>query len=121
MARQVITDSNLSPLLEIFNWLLLCFTVISVLGRTATKFLVIRRIASDDGLILVALVSSLTILSSTHVDSTKVLSISQSIAVSVEIANGAGQHLAALSLSQVDALQKVCKSFLTLFTLVSDT
>lgn len=56
MTRVAITKDNLSPLLEIFIWLCLVISVITVLVRLATKRYTVQRVDLDDYLIFVSLV-----------------------------------------------------------------
>lgn len=56
MTRVAITKDNLSPLLEIFIWLCLVISVITVLVRLATKRYTVQRVDLDDYLIFASLV-----------------------------------------------------------------
>ena len=68
MARAVITDNNLTPLVEIFIWFCLIVIVLVVLIRLAIKLFVIHRLNLDDIFIVISLVcrSRATSYSNTH-------------------------------------------------------
>ena len=56
MVRITVTDSNLTPLIQIIIWLCLIIAILTVLVRLSIKFFLIRRLGLDDLFIVFSLV-----------------------------------------------------------------
>lgn len=57
MAQIIITDENLTPVIQILTWFLLIASTLAVLARTATKVVVTRGVNAEDTLVFGSLVS----------------------------------------------------------------
>ena len=57
MAQAVISDRNLTPLIQIIAWFMLAVVLIGVLLRATSKTCISRRLGRDDALIFIAIVS----------------------------------------------------------------
>ena len=60
MARQVVTDTNSAPVVEIFIWLCLVFVILTVITRLGIKLRVVRKTGLDDVVIAISVVSLLS-------------------------------------------------------------
>ncbi|MCJ1354572.1 MAG: hypothetical protein MMC33_004561 [Icmadophila ericetorum] len=94
MAREFISSTNFAPLVEIFIWLGLTTSILTVFVRIGIKWKVIRKIGYDDYLI----VSSL------------LFATGQSIAISTATANGLGTSISSLSEAEI-AIQLKASDF----------
>lgn len=116
MAQPFVTKDNFSTLIQILIWLFLIISALSVAGRTGTKAAFVRTVKKmDDNFIHTSLVRSLL----QHIcegaicplflfiDILQLLSIGQSIAVSIAASNGLGKHLLRLKESQIHTIGKV--------------
>jgi len=56
MAQTLVTDSNLTPVVQIVTWFLLTTSISGVIARGLTKANIIRSIDLDDALVSIALV-----------------------------------------------------------------
>ena len=56
MARQVISGTNHSPLIDIFTWFGLTISILTVIARVVIKLKVVKRVGCDDYLIAASLV-----------------------------------------------------------------
>jgi hypothetical protein len=57
MDQVVITDQNLTPVIQILTWFLVIASGLAVLARTATKIVVSRGLNAEDFLVFGSLVS----------------------------------------------------------------
>ncbi|ESZ91436.1 hypothetical protein SBOR_8159 [Sclerotinia borealis F-4128] len=73
--QAIITDTNKTPLVEIFVYIPLAFSFLSVLARLATKLVVLKKLGWHDHLITISLA----------------FAMGQSAAVAIQCANGFGQ------------------------------
>ncbi|KAK0510420.1 hypothetical protein JMJ35_006852 [Cladonia borealis] len=78
------------PIVAVVTWFMTVASVLWVLVRVGTKLAVSRKLANDDYLIFTALA----------------FSIGQCVAVSIQVNNGLGQHVEALSSSQRATFQQ---------------
>ncbi|KAI1442836.1 hypothetical protein F5Y02DRAFT_420605 [Annulohypoxylon stygium] len=81
---------NYGTVVNVVSWFILITSCLTILVRLAMKWVLLKKFHTDDGLILVS----------------QVFNISQTVATSLEVANGLGSHLNALSPSHVAAFQK---------------
>ena len=58
MAQAVISDNNLTPLIQIISWFMLVVAAFAVLLRVVSRLYLIRRDGTDDSLVFAAFVSS---------------------------------------------------------------
>ena len=56
MSRRVISDTDLSPLIDIFIWFCLTVSILTVIARVVIKLKVLKRVGADDYLIAASLV-----------------------------------------------------------------
>ncbi|KAI1204757.1 uncharacterized protein F4807DRAFT_446104 [Annulohypoxylon truncatum] len=84
------SPENYGTVVNVVSWFLLITSSLTILVRLAMKWVLLKRFHTDDGLILVS----------------QVLSISQTIATSIEVANGLGSRFDTLSSDNVTAFQK---------------
>ncbi|KAF7942890.1 uncharacterized protein EAE97_006344 [Botrytis byssoidea] len=85
-----ITDTNKTPLIELFVWVPLSISCLGVAARLATKIAIFKKLHLQDHLVSISLL----------------LAIGQSIAVTIQYSNGYGQHLSTLSTSHQEGLLK---------------
>ncbi|KAF7932468.1 uncharacterized protein EAE98_003767 [Botrytis deweyae] len=85
-----ITDTNKTPLIELFVWVPLSISCLGVAARLATKIAIFKKLHLQDHLVSISLL----------------LAIGQSIAVTIQCSNGYGQHLSTLSTSHQEGLLK---------------
>ena len=57
MSQAVISESNLTPLIQIITWFMLVTAVFAILLRAVSKTLIVRSLSVDDVLVLIAFVS----------------------------------------------------------------
>ena len=106
-------DSTLNhgPVVSVISWLLIVASVLTVCTRIGTRWAVVRQVRSDDVTIITALVRELSRHSSSEenpfANICKLFAIGQTIAVSLEAANGLGRDASSLSTSQLVSYQKV--------------
>ena len=58
MAQAVISDKNLTPLIQIISWFMLVVAAFALLLRAVSRVYLIRRDGTDDSLVFAAFVSS---------------------------------------------------------------
>lgn len=98
--RPIDTSNNHGPVVNVITWFLLVASVLCVITRFVTKLAISRRLASDDVLILVALVSE-SLIRGYHADmAVQIFSIADSVAVSQQVHAGLGQHSQTLGTAQ---------------------
>ncbi|KAI9832415.1 MAG: hypothetical protein M1819_004404 [Sarea resinae] len=97
-----ITAANHGPLLNIISWILMVVMCLAVLTVLTTKYIVLRQFRWDDLLITAAMA----------------FGVGQTIAVSVQVGDGLGQHFRALSSTQVDGINKAGYAASLLFIIV---
>ncbi|THC97918.1 hypothetical protein EYZ11_002616 [Aspergillus tanneri] len=78
------------PAVNIVTWFLMTTATLCVLTRLGTKYWIFRRWTTDDYLSIVSMV----------------LCVAQSVAVSMAMANGYGEHFDAVSGLKVDSILK---------------
>ncbi|KAI9849538.1 MAG: hypothetical protein M1837_004158 [Sclerophora amabilis] len=88
--REIVTADNYGPAVSVITWVLLVSMIFSVCVKVALKLLAARTLNADDGILILAMA----------------ISIGQSIAASIQIENGVGQHQGHLSTSQIDTFEK---------------
>ncbi|KAJ8067126.1 hypothetical protein OCU04_004501 [Sclerotinia nivalis] len=88
--QALITDTNKTPLVQIFVWLPLATSVLGVCARLGTKLAIFKKLEWQDHLITISLL----------------FSIGQSVAVVIACENGFGQLLGTMSDGQLEAMQK---------------
>lgn len=86
----ILASNNYGPVVNVLTWLLMVATMLTVFTRTAMKWAVARRANLDDAVILVA----------------TAFCIAESIAISMEVHYGLGQHIVRLTASQRESLLK---------------
>ncbi|KAL8685423.1 MAG: hypothetical protein Q9218_007773 [Villophora microphyllina] len=86
----IITADDYGPLVNIMTWFLLVATILTVFIRTAMKWAVARKTNWDDAVIIIA----------------TIFCIAESIAISLEVQNGLGQHTSRLTTLQRNSLLK---------------
>ncbi len=59
MAQVLITEDNLTPLIEIITWFFFVVAIFGILLRGVSKTFIIHRVGVDDALIFIALVGCL--------------------------------------------------------------
>ncbi|OCL01218.1 hypothetical protein AOQ84DRAFT_268980, partial [Glonium stellatum] len=79
---------------NVVSWILLCIMLLSVATRLGTKLTIIRKLEADDGVACLAML----------------FSSAQTIALSMEVANGLGRHYDDLDRSQQLGFQKAKQS-----------
>lgn len=101
------------PVVNITAWLSIVISVLAVVARMGTKWIVQHKIEWDDGAIIVALVR-LHALRSGNIEATvltlksyQIAAVGQTVAVSSGTFNGSGKHIQDLDASQIDRFQKV--------------
>ncbi|KAI1453746.1 hypothetical protein F4805DRAFT_358347 [Annulohypoxylon moriforme] len=88
-ASQVDPENN-GTVVNVVSWFILITSSLTILVRLAMKWVLLKKFHTDDGLILVS----------------QVFGIAQTIATSMEVANGLGYHLDTLTSDHVNAFQK---------------
>ncbi|KAF1913211.1 hypothetical protein BDU57DRAFT_457023 [Ampelomyces quisqualis] len=88
--RQPGSKDNFGPYVNVVTWILLITSTLAVLTRLITKRALRRRIDVDDAFVVAALL----------------VSIGSGASVSVQAANGLGQHISALTDNQIVTYQK---------------
>ncbi|PQE25923.1 integral membrane protein [Rutstroemia sp. NJR-2017a BBW] len=88
--QALITDSNKTPLVQIFVWIPLVIASLSVFARLATKLGVLKKLELQDYLITISLL----------------FAIGQSVAVAIQCANGFGQFITTLSRNDEETMLK---------------
>ncbi|KAM3071210.1 hypothetical protein ACMFMG_008802 [Clarireedia jacksonii] len=88
--QALITDTNKTPLVQIFVWIPLVIAFLSVFARLATKLGVLKKLEWQDYLITISLV----------------FAIGQSVAVAIQCANGFGQFITTLSREDEETMLK---------------
>ena len=108
----LITNSDKTPLVEIFVWISFAILCFAVVARLTTKAATLRKLQLDDFLILFSLVSlkpSEGYAIENHIDRLflQFFSFGQSLAVAIQCRNGFGQFITTLSNEKVTAMLKV--------------
>ena len=94
MAQVLITEDNLTPLIEMITWLFFVVAIFAILMRGVSKTFIIHRIGVDDALKFIARVGRTLIFSTTSNAKgpcQKVFAIGQTIAMAVSAHNGLGK------------------------------
>ncbi|KAL8724734.1 MAG: hypothetical protein Q9181_006698 [Wetmoreana brouardii] len=87
---QVRQADNYGAVVNLLTWFLMVATILAVMTRFAMKWAVARKANLDDAVILAA----------------TAFCIAESIAISIQVQNGLGQHVHRLTASQRDSFQK---------------
>jgi hypothetical protein len=106
--EQLSVQDNHGSLVNILAWFLLIASSLTVFTRIATKWLVSRKFNLDDGMILLSLVSSAYSNARFSYAYLQSLSVGQTVATSLEVHYGLGQHIESLSAQQILSFQKAC-------------
>ena len=96
MAQVLITEDNLTPLIEIITWFFFVVAIFGILMRGVSKTFIIHRIGVDNALIFIALVGRTLIFSTTSNGKgpyQKLSAIGQTIAMAVSAHNGLGKPI----------------------------
>ena len=107
MAQVLITDDNLTPLIEIITWFFFVVAIFGILMRGVSKTFIIHRVGVDDALIFIALVGQTLMfptISNAKGPFPKLFTIGQTTAIIVSAHNGLGKPT---SLSNADTVLKV--------------
>ncbi|KAI9808500.1 MAG: hypothetical protein M1827_007205 [Pycnora praestabilis] len=88
--RIEITADDKGPLVNIAVWIVMVFMVLSVMTRLGTKFIITRLLEWDDALILSAMV----------------FGIGETVAISIQVANGLGRTASLVSAAQLVKFQQ---------------
>lgn len=98
-SREPITADDYSPVISVVTWVLLVSMMLVVCMKVGMQLLVSRRFAPDNGVVMLAMA----------------FGIGQSIAVSIQAANGLGKREIPLTASQIEIYEKAGYSSSLLF------
>ncbi|KAI4231320.1 MAG: hypothetical protein L6R40_007765 [Gallowayella cf. fulva] len=85
-----LSSDNYGAAVNVVTWFLLVTTLVTVITRTAMKWVIARKTNFDDAVILLA----------------SVFGIGESIAISLNVSNGLGQHVSQLTVFQQAGFEK---------------
>ena len=94
MAQVLITEDNLTPLIEIITWFFFVVAIFGILMRGVSKTFIIHRVGVDDALIFISLVSRTPIfpmIANAKGSFQKLFAVGQTIAITVSAHNGLGK------------------------------
>lgn len=107
MGESLDAPDNHGSLVNIVVWFTLVLSVLAVSARCVIKWLLQRRLHGDDALITISTVCGPFFAGDEILTLSKVFSIGLTVSVSIEVANGLGQHASALQDSELVSYQKV--------------
>lgn len=112
--RATVTADNYGPAVSVITWILMVSAVLGVLLKVGLGVNARVPIGSDDATLIFATVK---IPQPNNISSLmpkpkwyQVLSIAQSIAVSIQISNGIGRHRDSLTVAQIERFEKVSQA-----------
>lgn len=109
--RPTIDHDDVSSLIQIVSWLLLCFSVFSVCAHFVTRWTIVKRYGLTDALLFISLVCCTTWKNLDIYSNPQILGIAQTITIILPPSHIFGESVDGLSMIEVSQALKVSSPF----------